>query len=288
MPSGRIAARSTGLIVGLTIAILIGTGAMLAIAHSNSASRQQRLVVGSYETLSLMRQAVIALQDTEVGQRAYLLSGEVGDLQPYERARLRMEAELRQLEAAAANDPDTVRQVREFRAAANEKLEQLNATITTYQLYGRDAALALERTGAGRATSDHIRQIASSFIEGQRLLLARRLTLLRSEQEQSDLAGLLVMAGAFICLIVGMYIVVRGAERLEDAQRELGARSRLLQATLESLQDPIFVIDAEGRVVAWNEPFVRLSGWDPARHATLTRDQLLSGRLPAMRALPEP
>jgi PAS domain S-box-containing protein len=288
MPSGRIAARSTGLIVGLTIAILIGTGAMLAIAHSNSAARQQRLVVGSYETLSLMRQAVIALQDTEVGQRAYLLSGDVGDLQPYERARLSIETELRQLEAAAASDPDTVRQVREFRAAANEKLEQLNATITTYQLYGRDAALALERTGAGRATSDHIRQIASSFIEGQRLLLARRLTLLRSEQEQSDLAGLLVMAGAFICLIVGMYIVVRGADRLEDAQRELGARSRLLQATLESLQDPIFVIDAEGRVVAWNEPFVRLSGWDPARHATLTRDQLLSGRVPAMRALLEP
>jgi len=288
MPSGRVAARSTGVIVGLTIAILIGTGAMLAIAHSNSAARQQRLVVGSYETLSLMRQAVIALQDTEVGQRAYLLSGDVGDLQPYERARLSIETELRQLEAAAASDPDTVRQVREFRAAANEKLEQLSATITTYQLYGRDAALALERTGAGRATSDHIRQIASSFIEGQRLLLARRLTLLRSEQEQSDLAGLAVMAGAFICLIVGMYIVVRGAGRLEDAQRELGARTRLLQATLESLQDPIFVIDAEGKVVAWNEPFVRLSGWDPAKHAMLTRDQLLSGRVPAMRALLEP
>jgi len=288
MPSGRVAARSTGVIVGLTIAILIGTGAMLAIAHSNSAARQQRLVVGSYETLSLMRQAVIALQDTEVGQRAYLLSGDVGDLQPYERARLSIETELRQLEAAAASDPDTVRQVREFRAAANEKLEQLGATITTYQLYGRDAALALERTGAGRATSDHIRQIASSFIEGQRLLLARRLTLLRSEQDQSDLAGLAVMAGAFICLIVGMYIVVRGAGRLEDAQRELGARTRLLQATLESLQDPIFVIDAEGKVVAWNEPFVRLSGWDPAKHAMLTRDQLLSGRVPAMRALFEP
>ena len=47
----RVTARSTGVIVGLTIAVLIGTGAMLAIAHSNSAARQQRLVVGSYETL---------------------------------------------------------------------------------------------------------------------------------------------------------------------------------------------------------------------------------------------
>ena len=183
MLSVRVTARSTGVIVGLTIAILIGAGAMLAIAHSNSAARQQRLVVGSYETLSLMRQAIIALLDTEVGQRAYLLSGDVGDLQPYERARLRVETELRQLEAATASDADMVRQVKEFRAAANEKLEQLNSTVTTYQLRGRDAALALERAGVGRTTSDHIRQIANSFIEGQRLLLARRLTMLRSEQD---------------------------------------------------------------------------------------------------------
>ena len=48
------------------------------------------------------------------------------------------------------------------------------------------------------------------------------------------------------------------------------------------------VIDAQGRVVAWNEPFVRLSGWDPVKHAPPTRDQLLSGRMPAMRALLEP
>ncbi len=288
MPSMRVTARSTGVIVGLTIAVLIGTGAMLAITHSNSAARQQRLVVGSYETLALMRQAIIALQDTEIGQRAYLLSGEVADLQPYERSRLRIETELRQLEAAAASDPDTMQQVREFRAAANEKLEQLNSTVTTYQLYGRDAALSFERTGAGRKTSDQLRQIANSFIEGQRLLLARRLTMLRSEQDQSDIAGLLVMAGAFLCLIVGMYIVVRSASRLEDTQRELGDRSRLLQTTLESLQDPIFVIDPQGKVVAWNEPFVRFSGWDPVKQAALTRDHLLSDRLPAVRALLAP
>lgn len=288
MPSAIGTARSTGVIVGLTIAILIGTAALLAVTHSNSASRQQRLVVGSYETLSLMRQTIIALQDTEISQRAYLLSGEVGDLDPYERARLRIETGLRQLESAAAGDPDTTRQVREFRTAATEKLEQINALILTYQLYGREAAQALDRTGSGRATSDQIRQIAEAFIEGQRLLLARRLALLRSEQEQSDIAGLLLMAGAFLCLVVGMYIVVRGAGHLENAQRELAARSRLLQATLESLQDPIFVIDAEGKVVAWNEPFLRLSGWDPAKHATLTRDQLLSDRSPAMRALLQP
>ena len=288
MPRALSSARSIGVIVGLTIAVLIGTAALLAVTHSNSASRQQRLVVASYETLGLMRQAVIALQDTEISQRAYLLSGEAGELEPYERARLRIETSVRQLEAAAADDPDTTRQLRELRTAAAEKLEQLAAAISTFQLYGRQAALALERTGTGRATADQIRQIADAFIEGQRLLLARRLALLRSEQEQSDIAGLLLMAGAFFCLIVGMYIVLRGANYLQQVQRALADRTHLLQATLESLQDPLFVIDAGGRVAAWNEPFVRLSGWDPTKHPELTRAQLLSERMPAMRAILEP
>jgi len=59
-----------------------------------------------------------------------------------------------------------MQQVREFRAAANEKLEQLTAQVTTYQLYGRDAALSFERTGAGRKTSDQLRQIANFLHRG--------------------------------------------------------------------------------------------------------------------------
>src|SRR5258707_3318713 len=121
MPSVMGTARSTGVIVGLTIAVLIGTAALLAITHSNSAARQQRLGVASYETLALMRQAVIALQDAEISQRAYLLSGEAAALEPYERARLRIETGVRQLEAAAAAHPDPTRPGRQVPAAAAAK-----------------------------------------------------------------------------------------------------------------------------------------------------------------------
>ncbi|MBI3199027.1 MAG: response regulator [Rhodospirillales bacterium] len=285
MPSVPQAARATGLIVGLTIAVVIATGAMLAITHSNSAARQQRLVVGNYETMSLMREIVIALQDAEIGQRDYLLTGELGNLKPYERARLQIEGGLRQLEAAASTDPDATQQVREFRSLASEKLEWLGRTVSTYQLYGRDAALALARTGVSGATMERIRGVGDAFVEGQRLLLARRLATLRSEQRKSDIAGLLVMGGAFICLIAGMIIIISGAGRLERTQRELLARSGLLKTTLESLRDPIFVINAEGLVVAWNEPFAQLAGWDPDKNGALTREQLLSGRMPATSAL---
>jgi signal transduction histidine kinase/CheY-like chemotaxis protein/CHASE3 domain sensor protein len=288
MPSLLRSARSIGVIVGLTIGVLIASGIMLAITHSKSAARQQRLVVSNYETMALMRDMVIALQDAEIGQRGYLLSGDPARLEPYERARVRIESGLRQLEASVAGNPDAARQFREFAGLAADKLEQLNATVGAYQLYGREAALALDRTGAGRAMMGQVRLLGDSFIEGQRLLLASQLAALRSEQDQADIAGLLVMAGAFMCLVAGIYIVVRGAGRLERIQQDLTARSRLLQATLESLQDPIFVLDELGTVVAWNQAFTRLAQWDPTRQAAPTKDQLLSERSPATRALLRP
>lgn len=281
-------ARSTGIVVGLTIAVLIASGIMLAVTHSKAAARQQRLVVSNYETMALMRDMVIALQDAEIGQRGYLLSGDATRLEPYERARVRIESGLRQLEASVVGNLDATRQFREFATLAGEKLEQLNATVGAYQLYGREAALALDRTGAGRAMMGQVRLLGDSFIEGQRLLLASQLAALRSEQEQADIAGLLVMAGAFMCLVAGIYIVVRGAGRLERTQQDLTARSRLLQMTLESLQDPIFVLDAQGMLVAWNRAFTQLAAWDPTKQAPLTRDQLLSDRSPATRALLQP
>ena len=122
-----------------------------------------------------MRQTVIALQDSEIGQRAYLLSGQASDLEPYERARLRIETGLRQLEAAAAGDPDTTRQVREFRC---RRQREARADQRHHRRLPALWPRVRPRAGAhrvGQTTSDQIRQIAESFIEGQRLLLARRL-----------------------------------------------------------------------------------------------------------------
>src|SRR5476651_595602 len=210
MASIRRTIFSIGFVIGVTIAVLVAAGALITITHSNSAARQQRLVVSNFETISLMRQALLAMEDAEGGQRGFLLSGDVASLEPYERARLRIDTLLRQLEVSAG-EGEAGRQIMEFRAAASDKLEELGTGITAYQRYGRDAAVDKSKLAAGRETSDHIRQAADAFIEGQRLMLARRLGMLRSEQDQADLAGLLVLAGAFVCLIIGTFLIVRAS-----------------------------------------------------------------------------
>src|SRR6202012_2613656 len=116
--SARRTARRTGVVVGLTIAVLVAAGTMLSITHSNSAAKQQRLVVNNFETISLMRQALIVLQDAEIGERSYILSGDTGDLDSYERARLRIDTIVRQLDASTVGDTDAMAQIAEFRVHA--------------------------------------------------------------------------------------------------------------------------------------------------------------------------
>lgn len=277
--------RSTGFVVGLTIAVLVATGAMLAVERSNSATQQQRLVVSNYEIIALMRQSLNSLQEAEIGQRAYLLSGDAVELRPYEEARLRTDALLRQLEAAVMADSSMRHQVAEFRATAGVRLAQLNSGIVAYQSMGRDSTQLPGQSELSQQTLKTLRELAERFMAGQRDLLAHRLATLRSEQDQADLAGALVLGGAFFCLVIGMLIIVRNSGQLEDARRQLAARTKLLQTTLETLRDPIFVVDAEGRVVAWNESFARFAQWDQARLPVLTREHLLSDRSPATRAI---
>jgi len=75
-----------------------------------------------------------------------------------------------------------------------------------------------------------------------------------------------------------MYIVVRGTRHLENVHANSPTVPICCRRLLESLQDPIFGDRRGGaRSWAWNVAFVRLSGWDPVKHAALTREQLLSG-----------
>ena len=128
--------RVVALIIGLTTTLLVVLAAALVIIHSNAATRQQRLVVQNYEAVSLMRQVVLALGDTEAGQRAYFLTGQVAALAPYEQARLEINSTLRQLEGIRFDDPKAAGQIGSLRVAARERLDELNAAIVAYQLYG--------------------------------------------------------------------------------------------------------------------------------------------------------
>lgn len=279
--------RVIGVLLGLTIGILLVAGSTLALNYLSSSSQWQR-VVRAYDAASTMRQTLIAALDAESGHRGYLLTGRKEHLATYEQARLRLDGLLRDLEAVSVDAPEQAKHAATLRAATVALLDELASMVEAYEVQGRDAAPAILRTGRDRAPLEAVRLTAEAYIEAQQDLLALRLAQLRADRNEAILIGAMMFGGALACLFGALYLILQEGRHLKAAQRELLARSRLLQTTLETLRDPLVVFDAEGGVVAWNEPFAHLAGWNPEEQRHLTRAALESDRFATARELLRP
>ncbi len=182
MPRQRGTVRATGIVVGFTIAVVAAAGAFLTISHSRSANQQQRFVVSNYETISVMREAMIVLQDAEVGQRAYLLTGDTANLAP-----LRACATPHRLGAASARSRDRGRCRRAEPDRGVPRRDEREVPGAQRQHRRLPALWPPDRVAAGNGAPDH-RPLAAGrrFLRGGPAPAARaRLAMLRSEQEQA-------------------------------------------------------------------------------------------------------
>ena len=119
-------------------------------------------------------------QDAETGQRGFLLTGEEPYLGPYRSALSALPEEMEAIGAAVASNPARSGQFEALRGALDEKLTEIDDTISLYRTGNASEALALVRTNSGKATMDRVRAIivemrrdASADLQ-QRLVAAER------------------------------------------------------------------------------------------------------------------
>ena len=196
-----------------------------------------------------MRQAVIALQDSEIGQRAYLLTGQAqrsralraGPPAHRDRAAPARGGLGRRFRRDAAGRASSARRPLRSSTRSTAPSTPISSTAATT----RSLRSAPDRA---RSTSDHIRQICRSVHRGAKTAAvppARRAAVRAGAGRHRRASA----AGRRLPLPVHRH-VHRHPQRAgtwRDASAQLADRSHLLQSTLESLQDPIFVIDADGQ-----------------------------------------
>lgn len=87
------------------------------------------------------------------------------------------------------------------------------------------------------------------------------------------------LAGVLV-IVMGFAFIFRNRAReitsaLSDASHQLDQQSEILQATLDSIDQGIAAWDADGRLIAWNEPCEDFWYHPPNLHIGMTRLQLL-------------
>ena len=146
--------------------------ATLVIAFVNVRSADTRLQAVNAmnrvtETLRQLSLFNSALKDAEVGQRGYLLTGDLSYLQPYIRSVPLIEQRLGLVQEAAATDPAQRRIVNDIAGITQQKMAELRETIELRKAGDVEGAMAVVRTDAGKDAMDRLRDLVADLYTRQ-------------------------------------------------------------------------------------------------------------------------
>jgi CheY-like chemotaxis protein/signal transduction histidine kinase/CHASE3 domain sensor protein len=115
-----------------------------------------------------------SLKDAETGQRGYLLTDRESYLEPYENARANIPGQLQELRRLTANSARQQEELGQIQRFMQEKLAELQQSITLQRAGNAEGARELMLTDRGKVTMDRARDLVDQFLEQDRQLLAAR------------------------------------------------------------------------------------------------------------------
>lgn len=161
-------------------------------------------VEAQYELRRLARDTLVILLDAETGQRGYLLTGDDVFLEPYTQAVVEAPRLVGDLRAMTDGDADLSAGGRRIAQLTTDKLWELERTVYLARTNRRDAALAMLRTGTGKAHMDAIR----AEIDALQSIVADRLAARRQRSELA--AAVTVGVNALDAALILVLAVVSG------------------------------------------------------------------------------
>ena len=224
------------------------------IADTRAVERTRTLIGELEATLS-------TIKDAETGQRGYLLTGDPGYLDPYNRAVAAVRGHIDRLEALTHNNPAQQQVLRELQDLSRRKLDELAETIRVHDAGDTAGALKIVESGAGKAIMDRTRATVDAMHRQEFSLLTERTLQVERAARQATGAALLT-AACFVGLLIAFLLIVRedllGRARAEGAARDSEER---LRTTLRSIGDAVLATDGDGRIAFLNPVAERLTGW---------------------------
>jgi methyl-accepting chemotaxis protein len=179
---------------GATLAILVAI-ALVSGLNAYNLQRNAYWVAHTHEVLAQAELVLSKLQDTEIGQRGYLLTNSKPYLKPYSDALQKIPPILAELQRLTADNENQQRRIGDLRQLLPNhqnphtgiqyddknladlivaKLAELTETIDLHEAGTPDEALAIVKTDRGKETMDDIREVVREIINEENTLLERR------------------------------------------------------------------------------------------------------------------
>ncbi len=215
------------LLAGLIVLLgIVATSVWLATqveGFSTDVRRTREVVRSAREVLSLV-------QESETGQRGYILTGDIEYLERFAAVRARLDVERANLDRAMSAGTLARPALERVEQGIVEKFAELAETIDLVRAGRRDAVLEIVRSDRGKRIMDSLRSGLDAMISGAESRLATdNDNLRRSASAQTWVSGL---GGIFVVLTAGMgfLIIVRYAREAIQARGNIEALNAGLEA----------------------------------------------------------
>ena len=187
-------------------------------------------------TRDVLRQLTLVLstlQDAEIGQRGFLLTGDPAFLAPHDHAIREIESSTATLRQLVRDNPGQQRSLDRLDGLIAARLERIAATIELVRDGRQPQAVALVAAGGGMRTMNDIRSLLAQMERGEYALLEARMRQGDAARRRLQLAlfGLVGMALALVAMLCA--VSLRELRAAAQARFDLLAANQQLERRVE-------------------------------------------------------
>jgi PAS domain S-box-containing protein len=260
-PHRTIRATTAGLVLAAAVVALL---VILSILTYRTQQEDSVVIRGARNLLFKLGTVRSMLAEAESSQRGYIITGKTSYLIPYNDARTRIDAELRNLQQLTRSRAAEQLRVERLRKIVEKKFDELEETLSMYDQQGPAAALTLVSSDQGQQLMDEARTLMDEIRQRETDNLQARST--RATRLRQMASGLTIGGGIVLFIVIcGNTLVIRRdlreREQIEEALRQSEER---LSTTLSSIGDAVLATDEKGNVTFMNAVAEQVSGWKQA------------------------
>ena len=180
----------------------------------------------THHVLRLLEATYSRVADAEAGSRGFVLTGDPRYLESSVATRTRIAGTLATLRSLTAGSPRQRARVVALEPLLARRLAAIDATVAARREQGFEPALALIRTGRGKALTDSVRTAIDALVRGEERLLREQ-----SEGQREWVVGVTVAIALALAAAIGLGLVAA-----VEARRHLRERA-VAGAALEEAKE---------------------------------------------------
>lgn len=221
------------LLFGLVATALLNAGFTLILEKNGE--NKLSWVNHTHDVMTESAKFLSSLTDAETGQRGFLLTKDIGYLQPYYSGITDANYRFERLRTLTSDSPEQQSRLQRIQNLMKLKLEELDETIILTQEGKFEESLSVVAQDTGKIFMDEIRALLGDFMHREELLLQERKGDLKAVKAQIN--TLIIVEVVVMILLAGFAVVFINRNLFSPLERLLSGTKKMEQGSAVDVSD---------------------------------------------------